>query len=303
MSSRSKRFRHFAAASMLVALTGASATGCKGDGLVGLLITNQQEVELGAGVDEQIMMEYKILEDSDPAAVWARELVSSLTPAADAHRPQSEFGGYKVKVIYDNNLVNAFAAPGGYVYIVSGLILSAQTCAEVAGVVGHELAHVTQRHSVKKLAKSSLFSTLTSVILNEGITQTVINTSYEVLQNTAFSRRDESESDKVGSEIMYEAGYNPYALADMFETLKEQAGGSAGRFIQFFSSHPDPGNRAERIRDRIASDWDDVAEDDSSTYFYDCVGTTRTLDEIRGRLSAGTVSVRPGTGVNPPAAP
>lgn len=279
-------------------------TGCKG-GAASLLISNEQEVELGSGVDVEIEREYKILQDSDPVAVWARQLVNEMVPASEQFRDPAQFGGYKVEVIYDNNLVNAFAAPGGYVYIVSGLILSAETCAEVAGVVGHELAHVTQRHSVKKLAKSAIFSSLASVILNEGISQQVIVAAYSVLQNTAFSRRDESESDKVGSQIMYETGYNPHALADMFETLKEQSGsGGGGKLMAFLSSHPDPGDRANTIRERIAKDWSDVQEGDSSTYIYDCVGTSGlSFNDVRSRLRAGQVDVRPGTGVGSPAQP
>lgn len=299
----SKPLRHAAVLTTLAAATFAT-TGCKdGGGLSGLLISNEQEVEIGSGVDVEIEKEYKILVDTDPVAVWARQLVEQMVPASNDYRKSSEFGGYKVEVLYDNSLVNAFAAPGGYVYLASGLILSAGSCAEVAGVVGHELAHVTQRHSVKKLTKSSIFSSLAGIILDEGITQTVVNAAYSVLLNTSFSRRDESESDKVGSDIMYQSGYNPYALADMFETLKEQSGGGGGKLMAFLSSHPDPGNRATTIRTRVGKDWPQVVEGDGSEYLYDCVGTTLTLSEVRSRLNAGTVTVRTGTGTAPTTTP
>lgn len=301
MTALRSRLRAWSAPLLLSAFAALGSASCKG-GVAGLLISNDQEVEIGSGVDEQLEQEYKILADADPVAAWARALVSEMVPASEQFRNTDDFGGYKVEVIYDNSLVNAFAAPGGYIYIVSGLVINAGSCAEVAGVVGHELAHVTQRHSVKKLAKSSIFSSLASIILDEGISQQVVVAAYSVLQNTSHSRRDESESDKIGAQLMYESGFNPHALADMFETLKEQSGGGGGRWLAFLSSHPDPGDRANTIRERIAKDWPEVQQQGDETYLFSCDGLGGlNFEEVKQRLRDGSVTVRPGTGVGVPA--
>lgn len=287
--------------SVLAAALGVSlvaTTGC--DTLTDMVISNQQEVELGASVDQQIIEEYKILKDTDPVAVWANDLVQYMVPQSAEFRKPSEIGGYKVKVIYDNDLVNAFAAPGGFVYIVSGLILESANCAEVAGVVGHELAHVTQRHSVKKIAKSSAALGLSDIILNEGLTKDVAEGVYAFLMNTTFSRKDESESDKVGTQIMYNTGYNPYALAHMFENLAELSKGKEPP--RFLSSHPLSGDRAVAIRNQIEKSWPgQVDENDNQILNYDCLGTTTGFEDIKQRLRAGTVDVRPDSGLKPPA--
>lgn len=278
----------------LVGLALASATLWSCGSVSNFLISNQQEVEIGAEVDGQLEMEYRIVAADDPVSIWANDLVQEMVPASERFRPSSEFNGYKVEVIFDNDLVNAFAAPGGYVYLATGLILEAQTCGEIAGVVGHELAHVTERHSVERLAQSAVVLGLSEAVLNGGLTQNIVSGIYAFLQNTTFSRRAESEADEVGTRIMYETGYNPYALADMFRTLDELSQGS--RPPVFLSSHPDPGDRADTIEAQIEREFG-AAVIQEQTQTYDCIGTSTPLSEIRTRLQTpGAVQVRPGTG-------
>lgn len=246
------------------------------DTLTSFVVSDAQEVEIGAEVDHEIRDEFRVLPASDPATKWAEALVASLNDAADDYRDSSRIDDYKVHVIDDNELINAFAAPGGYIYIVSGLILQADDCAEVAGVVGHELAHVTQRHSAKSLAKNAAAFGLTDIFLNEGAIKESTELLYAFVQGTAFSRKDETEADKVGANIVYNSGYHPKGLANMFRTLGNIAPdeepkdpSKMNRFLEFFSSHPDSARRVKAIENQIEKDWPDVDTDGQHTY--DCV--------------------------------
>lgn len=215
-------------------------TGCGG------LIGPKQELELGAGVDKEIGKQYKLLAEDDPVAMWARAFVKPLEQASNRHRNSGEFGGYKVKVIADDKLVNAFAAPGGYTYLSTGLILEANRCSDVAGVMGHELAHVTQKHGVEALEAQVATQTLAGWFLGEGLAADAAVAALGILQSTKFSRDNEAEADGVGLQIAHDAGYNPYGLARFFEALlalEKKSGSSSGGYL---SSHP---ATADRVRD------------------------------------------------------
>ena len=257
-----------------------------GDGLGGWLVSPAQEVEIGVGVDEQIESEYIIVDDSDPVAEWARQLVNPLVTAADQHRDSSEFGGYKVKVIYDNELINAFAAPGGYTYISTGLIMAANTCAEPAGVMSHELSHVVHKHSVKSIEEAYAVQIATEWFLGDGISSSAIQTVYGFMMNTQWSQDHENEADTLGVEIAYSAGYNPYGLTDFFEVLNEMSGGVG--VPQFLSSHPPTDERIANTEALIQKNHPDVVRGSYPTY--DCIGTTLTLSEVQQRISSGNLS-------------
>lgn len=225
-------------------IIGALVLGLTASGCGGALISNQQELQIGAGVDEQIETEYRIVSASDPVAQWARDFVAPFATASKKFRNPSEFDGYKVEVIADDDLVNAFAAPGGYVYISTGLIKQARTCAEIAGVMGHELAHVTERHSARQLEKAFAAQLASDFFLDDGLTKTAAETIFGFLQATKFSRDHEREADQVGLQISRDAGYDPDGLARFFEKLLALQKGAQPP--EFLSSHP---ATDERIRD------------------------------------------------------
>lgn len=292
--------------SLIVAFLAISMVFGACNALTSLVVNNQQEVELGEQVADEIYDEFRLLRDDDPVTQWAEAMVDGMVDASDDYRDHTKFGGYKVHVIYDNELINAFAAPGGFVYIVSGLILEANNCAEVAGVVGHELAHVTQRHSAKLIAKNAGLIGLSDIVLKEGITKDVAQGLYVFLQNTHFSRKDETEADKIGAEIMYKSGYNPQALADMFRILGGIAPGKEpdkpNRFYEFFSSHPDSNRRVAAIEKQIEKSWPDIEQD--GQHIFDCQSTSGQLafQEVQARLRNGNLPTRPGSGQKPHAA-
>ena len=261
------------AALTLGALTlGALATGCGG-----ALISNQQEKQIGAGVDEQIEKEYRILTADDPVARWAVAFVEPFSAASARFRDPSDFGGYKVEVIADDELVNAFAAPGGYVYISTGLIKASTDCAEIAGVMGHELAHVTHRHSARQLEKAFAAQLVSDFFLEEGLTKTAAETIFGFLQATKFSRDHEREADAVGLQISKDAGYDPDGLARFFQKLLGQGASPP----EWLSSHPATADRIRDVRAAIASRYG--AEPGGSTQ---CL-TAIKLPQVKAHLSGG----------------
>lgn len=279
----------------LIALVTSGVVGC-GDGLGGFLISNEQEVELGQQVDVQLRQEYRIADPADPVSVWAQQLTTPLIAASVSFRSPDEFGGYKVAVIVDDELINAFAGPGGFTYLSTGLILQATTCAEIAGVMGHELGHVTERHSVKKVEGHYGVSVISEWFLGEGLSSQIAQGVYGFLSSTQFSQTHEEESDSVGLQVAYGAGYNPFGLADFFAKLLALSGGS--EVPGFLSSHPANQDRIDAVSAEIMRRYNDVEE--GVTPSYACVGTTMSLAQVQDHIRQG-VAVLPGTGEGPPA--
>ena len=264
-----------------------------GDGLGGFLISNEQEVEMGAGVDTQLRAEYRLAAAEDPAAQWLVQFITPLVTASTEFRNPAEFGNYKVAVIVDNELVNAFAAPGGYTYISTGLILQSTTCAEIAGVMGHELAHVTERHSVKTIEEAYAAQVISEWFLGEGLANDAVQTIYNVVANTQFSQDHEAESDSVGLRISFNAGYNPYGLADFFTKLLALQGNSD--IPEFLSSHPATADRIRDVSAEIERRYGDTVNP-NTTQTYDCIGTNLTLEQLKAHIQSGNIAIQPGTG-------
>lgn len=265
-----------------LALVALFATGC------GSLIGAQQEIQIGQGVHQELQKQYTLVDPNDPLAVWAKDLVAPLEQASKPFRDPSEIGGYKVAVIADDKLINAFAAPGGYTYIATGLILQSTSCAEIAGVMGHELAHVTQKHGVKALETAMAAQTLADMLLGQGtISSQAAQTIIGILQKTKFSRDNESESDEVGLQISATAGYNPYGLAEFFKKLLSHGDGGVPEFL---SSHPATDERIKQvsaqIKKRYGSRYDPKQANSGQ-----CQGTKLQLDAIKDRIRGKQYSV------------
>ncbi|PIE17237.1 MAG: hypothetical protein CSA66_06295 [Proteobacteria bacterium] len=264
------------------------------------MVSDAQEEQMGIGVDQQIRHEYRVAEPSDPITAWAAELVAPLATASAEFRDPSGFNDYKIAVLVDDDLVNAFAAPGGYTYITTGLILQASSCGEIAGVLGHELGHVTERHGVKKLEEAFAISIITEWFLGEGLAADAALTIYSFLLSTEFSQEDEAEADSVGLQIAFAAGYNPYGLVDFFQRLLDLTGESSA-FAQFFSSHPATEDRIADTSAEIQRRYgDQVVKGQTQTY--DCVGTRLSFEQAQQHAASGAIAVIPGTGEGPPAA-
>lgn len=155
----------------------------------------------------------------------------------------------------DADTVNAFALPGGQIFITEALYRRLRSDDQLAGVLGHEMGHVVGRHSNEQMANSQKWSGIAQgigVLLSDGHSNAGHQIAGLVAQwrVTSFSRDDELESDALGVRFMSQAGYNPEALIEVMQILAEVGGGGGG--MNFLSTHPTPANRMEKIREAIA---------------------------------------------------
>jgi beta-barrel assembly-enhancing protease len=159
---------------------------------------------------------------------------------------------YRFHLLNDSQTINAFALPGGQIFITMGLYEKLADEAELAGVLGHEIGHVVERHVAQQIEKSRLGQ---SIVLGTGVAASshnnglaawaIADLANQMIQ-LKFSRADESQADQRGLQYMTETGYDPRAMIDVMKVLKEvSAGGGEPEFLQ---THPDPGNRIEAIQ-------------------------------------------------------
>jgi len=197
-------------------------------------ISQQQEVELGASTAAQVAAQLPLIRD---AAVvnYITALGSQLARATDARGLAWTF------TVVDSREVNAFAVPGGWIYVNRGLIERANNLSELAGVLAHEIGHVTRRHSVQQLqtaqqanAGLTLLCTLTKVC-ESGASQAAIDIGGSALF-AKFSRTDESEADAVATTV--KAGISPRGIPAMFQTLLNERKSNPGALDAFFATHP-----------------------------------------------------------------
>ena len=189
------------------------------------------------------------LYESEAFQAMVRNLVHEM--ASRSERPALP---WSFKLV-DDPMVNAFALPGGFIFITRGIMAALNSEAELAGVIGHEIGHVTARHSASRMSSQQLQqiglgvgSILSSDVASvAGVLQVGLG-----LLNMRYSRGDESQSDELGVRYMTRAGYDPNALVGVFQTLA-LAGGGGGSTAGWASTHPDPVNREEDSRENIAA--------------------------------------------------
>ena len=159
---------------------------------------------------------------------------------------------YDFHLLRDPQTVNAFALPGGQVFITYGLLSRLENEDQVAGVIGHEIGHVIGRHSAERIAKQSLTQGIVNGVLigsdgGYGAAQTAAMIGNMI--NMKYGREDELESDDLGVRIMLKSGYDPEELIGVMRILEEASGGQ--RVPEFQSTHPSPENRIEKIKEAI----------------------------------------------------
>lgn len=161
---------------------------------------------------------------------------------------------FEFHLLADNQTINAFALPGGQIFITEALFRMFKNEDQLAGVLGHEIGHVVGRHSNEQMAKSRLWSGLAQgagVLLSDGQSNAgaqIANMAADI-RLKSFGRDDELESDALGVRFLIDAGYNPEAMIGVMEILAKAASGS--RQPEFLSTHPNPENRVEKIREAI----------------------------------------------------
>ena len=209
----------------------------------------EQEIALGLRSAPEMAARMGGVSRNPQATALVKKVGEKLVRESFAARSPYKFSFH---VLADPRTVNAFALPGGPVFITEGLLRHLKGEAEVAAVLGHEIGHVIARHSSERLAKQQLTQGLVSaVVLGSGDYSTAqIGQMVGGMINMKYGREDEIESDKLGLRIMSEAGYDPRAMIRVMEVLAQASGGS--RQPEFMSTHPAPENRAARIREEIA---------------------------------------------------
>jgi hypothetical protein len=214
------------------------------------MFSAQEEVQAGQQSAAQVSKQLPILPDSDPLSIYVQRLGQQLA----AHAPGEKWP-YSFHVVNQKE-INAFALPGGPVFINVGTIQAADNEAELAGVMAHEISHVVQRHGTRAASKqmaAQLPLAILGGVMGQGALAQMAQMGLSFGVGSYFlknSRKAESEADLLGTDIMYDTGFNPRAMADFFAKLQEQGG---ARGSQFFSDHPDPGNRAQAVAREVAT--------------------------------------------------
>ena len=212
------------------------------------IFSQDDEIQLGKENAAQVMKQVPVLSDSDPVTQYVQRLGAHLADHAPGYKWPYSFHVVNVKEI------NAFALPGGPVFVNLGTIQAADNEAQLAGVMAHEISHVVQRHGTraasKQMAAQLPLALLGGILGNSTLAKAAeLGIGFGVgsyfLKN---SRQAESEADLLGTDIMYDTGYEPQQMAVFFEKLEKQMGPGANSLVnQLLSDHPNPGNRIEAV--------------------------------------------------------
>lgn len=272
------RFRSLSRPAILAAFTAATAltAACVRNPATGRLqlsfISEAREIEMGREYDQDVVAQMGLY--PDPALqAYVQELGSRL--AARSERPQLP---WTFRVV-DDPVVNAFALPGGFIYVTRGILAHFQSEAQLTAVLGHEIGHVTARHSVNQMSKQQLVQI--GLVLG-----TVIKPSLQRYAGLASAglgvlflkhgRDDEREADDLGLRYMTRGGFDPREMPGVFTMLGQvSAAGGGGGTPEWLSTHPDPENRRERIEAAISS-----LEQDFEAATVDRDGYLRRIDGL-----------------------
>ncbi len=263
VGAKKSRGRAFTMSVLLVLAAAVFGLFQSKDLLVGLVVDRippSAEAKLGDAVFKQIEMTTDLSESEEIAAMMA-ELTAPLVAAV----PERDVYDFRFHVANDP-VPNAFALPGGNIVVHTGLIMKAERPEEILGVLGHEIAHVTKRHSTRQLVGTVGLFALVQLLFGDasGIAAVVVSGGAE-LASLSYSRDHESESDDAGWEYLSDAGIDPEGLIDFFERLREEEAenplaSAAGESLSFMSTHPATRERIERLREKLkATDTDAIA--------------------------------------------
>jgi Zn-dependent protease with chaperone function len=226
---------------------GGSAPQLPNPGTTGM--NRQQQQQLGLQAMGEVYKQMPVLPDSSPETQYVQHLGRKLAGVIPADRSWP----YQFHVIPATD-INAFALPGGPIFVNIGTITAADNEAQLAGVLAHEMSHVYMQHSAKQAPKATtaqIIAGLAGAVLPQSGLGNLGRMGIQIGAGTMlmkYSRGDEAQADSVGAIIMYRAGYNPQAMADFFETLQKKYGGGGP---QFLSDHPNPGNRTASVQREI----------------------------------------------------
>jgi beta-barrel assembly-enhancing protease len=242
----------------------------------------QDDVQLGREAAQQAEQQYPLLNDGTVSS-YVERVGGRLAAAIPSQFQHPEFR-YYFRVVNARD-INAFALPGGPMYVNRGMIEAARTEGEMAGVMAHEISHVALRHGTAQATKGQKYGLLAGIA---GIAGTILGGPQVgqlaqapfAVYFLKFSREYETEADILGAQILAQAGYDPRDLANMFRTIERQGGGSSGGW---FSSHPSPSDRYARINREAEMLRVNNRYDDSRDF-------ARVQERLRGYPQAPTMA-------------
>ena len=219
--------------------------------------TVQQEIAEGNKVAAQVYQQMPVLPQDSPITRYVQQLGAKLVASAPPSPGTNERWPYNFHVVASQD-INAFALPGGSIFVNLGTVQAAETEAQLAGVMAHEISHVVMRHSTCNLGKQQKYGLAAAlgqlgsqIFLGSGALGSVISQGIGFGTGVGFlhmSREDEKQADLLGVNILYDAGYDPRGLPQFFETIQAKYGQGGA---QFLSDHPNPGNRTEYVNAEI----------------------------------------------------
>src|SRR5688500_18150859 len=282
------------AASAILVLTIACATNPATGKKEFSLMSEAQEIELGRSMDGEVRKQMGVYADAElqkyVEGIGMRLARASQRPTLPWHF-----------AVVDEPAVNAFALPGGYIYVTRGILPFLDTEADLAGVLGHEIGHVTARHSAQQYTKATsagLGVQLLSIFVPEaqsfqGLTETALGVLF-----LKYGREDELQADRLGVDYTAKTGWNPAGVGGMLRTLArlDEAAGSRRGVPNWLSTHPAPADRVQKVQEYIAQSGVPAG---TGTGRGDDVAFLRRIDGLVGGDSAGKGIVRGATFAHP----
>ena len=212
------------------------------------LISRNQEIQFGKQLDSLILNtpnEYTVINEAAYPGSYAYMNSMMNKILASTYLNREEYFSWTIRII-DEDVLNAFAAPGGYLYFYTGLMKYLENEAQLAGVMAHEIAHVDRRHSAQRLEREMTLSVIVAIILGKNPSQLEEFAAgiAKGLSSLAYSRNHEYEADEYAVKYTSETDYDPRGISGFFLKMEEA---KTTRMPEFLSTHPDPGNRLEAI--------------------------------------------------------
>ncbi len=215
-----------------------------------VLVSDDQEFQLGLQVHEELKKENVKFSENQQVGLYVEQMARKITEQANKDRANVTWQYF---VIDDPKTVNAFATPGGRVYVYTGLLLAAESEAEIMGVLGHEIGHVVGRHSARQLVAAKGLDVVASMALGKQANEVASLVAQLTGQGTmlAYGRGMELEADEYGARYSNGAGYDPHGLSSFFQKLAAKEGNPG--ILVWLSTHPASSERVEKINAYITA--------------------------------------------------